>query len=272
MKHNEFPRWVEQARELNATHLEVRRARQSGGTTPTIFLREKLEGLDVERVVERMREDIVRPHRRVSKATFDVLALRVDGKDSVEVARDGVVISRDDVDDQAVAGAEVTTVEGASVEMQRAAFNAAREAHRDLRDMAVSQGATLLAVVENLSTKLVESQQKVAEVLTVAFEFSTLQREREQDERASSERRQLGTTAIQEFAPLLGAGLAHVMRNATPAWAGFAQRLQTSGKLKRVLEVIDDDPEIMAALGSALGLTFPDKATKEGKPDVEAAR
>lgn len=264
MKASEFSRWLQSARELGATHVEIRRARQNGGAASTVFLREKVEELDVERLVERMREDLSSRHRRLSKATFDALTFKVEEGAQVEVMRDAVVVARDDIEEPA-AVVETNTVEGASVEMQRAAFAAAREAHRDLRDMAMGVCATLQGVAENLSTKLVESQEKVATVLQVAFEFSTLQREREQDAAASSERRELGKTAIQELAPLAGAALTHITKNATPAWAALAMRIQSSGKLPKLLELLGDDPEAVAALGSALGHTFPDKESEKPK-------
>lgn len=256
MKPAEFRRFIEGALELGATHLEIRRARANGGAAAIVFMLEQLQGVDPDRTLERMREDVTGGRRRMSRGSFDVLAFRTEDKQRVEVMRDVVVISRDDDDEPSPEG---MTVEGASVENQRLALASAREAHRDLRDMAVSMGQTMMAVTESLSARLVESQEKVAQVLQVAFEFSTLQREREQDAAASSERRELGKAAIQELAPIAGAALAHVTKNATPAWGAFAKRLQDTGKLERVLEVVQDDPELMGALGTALGFTFPSK-------------
>lgn len=267
MKATEFPRWVEQAREQGATHVEVRRARQNGGAAATLYFRDKLEGLDVERLLERMKEDITSRHRRLSRAAFDVLAVRVDGKDSTEVQRDSVTITRDDVEEASTS--EPLTIEGASVEHTRVALAAAREAHRDLRDMAMGVCQTMQSVAESLSAKLVEAQSKAAEQLVTAFEFAQLKFEREAEANASSERRQLAKAALEELGPIAGAAIAHVQKNATPAWAALAKSLQTSGKLPKLLELLD--PEEVAALQTALGFTFPDKPKKDGKANVESA-
>lgn len=256
MKAVELARWVETAREAGASHIEVRRTKQSG--SGLMFSRDAIVDLDVERLVERMREDLRTKQRRLSHATFDVLAYRVEGKDErLEVMRDAVAVSRDDDDDTKPA-AEGMNVESASVEMQRAAFKAASEAHRDMRDGMMSAMQVLQNVASDLSTKLVESQDKTAQVMGIAFEFSTLRHEREESARASAERRELGKVAIEEFAPLFGAALTHITKQATPAWAGFAKRLQTSGKLPAILELLG--PEETAALGAALDITFPSKA------------
>jgi hypothetical protein len=228
-----------------------------------VFVREALAGLDVERLVERCREDISSKHRRLSRATFEVCAFRVDGAERVELLRDALVIARDELEPDAVAASpEGMTVEGASVAMQAAAFAAAREAHRDLRDGMMSAMQTLQHVAEALSGKLVEAQDKVAAGLTTAFEFATLRHEREESAQASSERRELGREAIQQLAPIAGAALTHITKNATPAWGALAARIQTSGKLPKLLALLEDDPEALSALGSALGHTFPSKESQ----------
>lgn len=263
MKATEFARWIEQAGEKGATHIEVRRAAQTGAKSSTIFFVEEVARVDVERLLERMREDVLSRHRRLSKGYFEVRAFKGDE----DVMRDSVVILRDEPED--ATQLEGQTIEGASVRLARDAWSAAREAHQDLRAMAVDTAKTLQSVAEQLSAKLVESNDRAGQVMSMAFEMASLRHEREEAAQASAERRELAGKAISELAPIVGAGMAYVTKNATPAWAALAQRIQSSGKLPQLLELMADDSELVALFGEAVGHTFP---KKEGGSHVEGSR
>ena len=255
---SEFAEWIVQAEGAGAEKLVVRRA-QKGGVKQraALFLDVPIKGVDVPRSLERMRDDV--KARSLTHASFEVEAVSVKGD---VIMRDRINMSRH----EELSGAEQEVEVDPGVTMARMILEEAHRAYDQVLEMARAQSTFLGAtstVVENMGNSLVARDAKIEEMLGRMFEIFSLKNERDADIRKSEDNRAIAKGAFETLGPIAGSIASHVMKNAQPAWAAFAQSLlNDQDRFIQIVSLLK--PEEVVALEAAMGATFPKKPATAG--------
>lgn len=254
MTPNEFPEWLTTARDQKAARVLVRRVQKLGtkASPAALMLDLEVKGCDVPRALERMRDDI--RSRHLTHGSFDVQAVTDKGE---VVLVDRVTITRDD----AIPDGPATELEP-GVQLARMVLDQSDKAYTLVRDMAGAQKDFVVAC----TAAMVAGSERERLMHSEFFDMMMLKNEREAEQTASKDRREIAKGAFETLGPIAGSIASHVMKNATPAWAAFAQKLLANPERFHAI-VSTLDPEEIIALETALGFTFPKPA---GAPAAEA--
>jgi hypothetical protein len=249
MTPDEFREWCKLAIDQGCVEVQTRRTgkgRTEGAAT--VFSKDVLKGIDCTRLLERMRDDL--KARRITVGTFKVAGIDDAGKvvmhDQVNLARDEVLSEDEQLDQDP--GVALARIESAH----------ARQAFSMMLDMAGAQKDFVVAMTGTMTAMATHEQAQRGEF----FDMMTFRHERDTDAAASADKRAIAKGAVEVLGPIAGALIAHVSKQATPAWAAFAQKLiNNPDKFQSLIELLSPD-EVMA-LETALGMTFPKKPAKE---------
>lgn len=257
MRPGDFGKWVETARAQNAVRLVVRRARRSSGAEG-VFCEELLDGLDVSALLVRMREDVVQ-RARVPSAVFELEAF-IEGEKEKAVMRERITVSRDDDPIECIEVPAET--DAASILRMSLAQN--ERAYRLLAEKVNETNGVLLGVLDKLSDRLVQSEEKHGETLGAIYDMATLQKEREDARHASEERRELIRSGVDTAGPIVAMIAAKVGKDMGPLVAAFFKSL-TPEQLDGITALMR--PEQIMTLGDLSEIVA--KNTTKPKPKDE---
>jgi hypothetical protein len=251
MKPSELPRWIEQAREGGADHVEVRRARKGGSPEPKLFCDEQVEGLQPDALIERLRDDAIIA-RKMREGQFELLAL--DKKR--EVMRERITVTRSDVD-------ELEFGEDASAKLAAVAVREMQAMARVMCDAVKGSNVEIRETLKMVTEQNVNLHSKISDTIETAFTFATLRRESEAAETASKDKREMAKAALTELGPILGAVFMKLGKKSGPGLVAFFQSLRED-QLAKVQEILSG--EQMAVLSELVSQLQAEKdAAKKGK-------
>lgn len=264
MKAEQFPAWLDGARDAGAVRLLVQRARKGTGVQGT-FDDLTVKGLDAHALLDRLRDDVTE-YRRAAVGHFQLTAF---DKDGTRVREERLSIGRDDELGPAAPDDPAAAMVRACTETVKQAQQSVNESHAQMLAFMRDGQAFFGKVIDGMGQALEGERQrsrladeKTGELLQALFKLAAQERERENDAAERADRRVLIARGLEEGLPILGMLLAKASKRTGPAMLALFKSIDEEqlGKLTTILR-----PEQLATFSSLV-----DMVQKEQKGEGEA--
>jgi hypothetical protein len=248
--------WIQTARDQEAARVHVKRGTKPGQKNATLlFLDLDLTGLDVGKLLTRMRDDI--RSRRLVSAWFQLDAVSEDGK---SLLSERISLGRD----EAIPGSADSAVEEPGVAIARLTLDGAKDAYAQMRQMAEGQATFLTAVssvVKGMGEAQVAGNARTEQMMKDFFEMFVLKNERDAELKASEDRRAIAKDAFATLAPIAAMGISAMAKHAGASWGElFKSLLSDPERFQAFMGMLK--PQEIAALEQAMNMQFPKPETK----------